>query len=89
MPRLGKCYGVLFLKDLYTGADARGAGVGETLMRYLARLAVERGCERFDWTAETNNPRAMAFYDRLGARRVTDKVYYRFDGDALTAFADG
>ena len=83
-PRIG---GVLFLKDLYIRADARGGGIGEAIMRYLARLAVERGCERFDWTTETSNPRAMAFYDRLGAKRVADKVYYRFDGEALTAMA--
>jgi len=56
-------------------------------MRFLARLAVERGCVRFDWTAETDNPDALGFYDRLGARRVADKVYYRFDGEALQRLA--
>ena len=83
-PGLG---GQLFMKDLFTIAQVRGQGVGRTIMRFLARLAVERGCVRFDWTAETDNPDALGFYDWLGARRVADKVYYRFDGEALQRLA--
>ncbi len=83
-PDLG---GALYLKDLFTRAEARGQGAGEALMRALAGIAVERGCCRFDWTAEDHNPRAMTFYEQLGARRVTEKVYYRFDGDRLKDFA--
>ena len=79
--------GALYLKDLFTRAEARGQGSGEALMRALAKIAVERGCCRFDWTAEDHNPRAMAFYDRIGAQQVTEKVYYRFDGKRLRDFA--
>jgi GNAT superfamily N-acetyltransferase len=79
--------GQLFMKDLFTLAAARDRGVGHALMAYLARLALERGCGRFDWTAETDNAEALAFYDRLGARRVQEKVYFRFDGEALKALA--
>jgi GNAT superfamily N-acetyltransferase len=79
--------GQLFMKDLFTLAAARGRGVGHALMAFLARLALERGCGRFDWTAETDNLGALAFYDRLGARRVEEKVYFRADGEALKALA--
>jgi GNAT superfamily N-acetyltransferase len=79
--------GQLFMKDLFTLAEARGQGVGRAIMAFLARLAVERGCTRFDWTAETDNPEALAFYDKLGAKRVTEKVYFRFDGTALDQLA--
>jgi GNAT superfamily N-acetyltransferase len=79
--------GQLFMKDLFTLAEARGRGIGQALMGFLASLALERGCTRFDWTAETDNPRALAFYDRLGARRVDEKVYYRFEGEALRELA--
>jgi ribosomal protein S18 acetylase RimI-like enzyme len=84
-PGLG---GQLTMKDLFVVDEARGSGIGQALLRHLARLAVERGCLRLDWTAELDNPRALAFYDRLGARRVTEKVYYRVDGDALKAWAE-
>lgn len=83
-PDLG---GALYLKDLFTRAETRGQGAGEALMRALAEIAVARGCCRFDWTAEDHNPRAMAFYDNLGAQRITEKVYYRFDGERLKEFA--
>ena len=85
-PDLG---GQLYMKDLFTLDRARGKGIGLTLMRFVAKTALERGCVRFDWTAEDNNPRAMDFYERIGAHRVVNKVYYRFDGTALSRFADG
>ena len=81
--------GQLFMKDLFALAAARGQGVGHALMGFLARLAVERGCVRFDWTAESDNADALAFYDRLGAGRVMEKVYYRFDGERLRQLALG
>lgn len=81
--------GQLFMKDLFTLAEARGQGIGRALMGFLARLAVERRCVRFDWTAETDNPEALAFYDRLGGARVAEKVYYRFDGERLRGLAAG
>ena len=79
--------GTLYMKDLFAVAEARGAGVGRRLLSYLARLALERGCVRFDWTAERSNPSALHYYDRLGVRRVEDKVYYRLDGESLEAMA--
>lgn len=82
-------HGTLFLKDLFVLDGERGQGTGETLMRALARLAVARGCTRFDWTAEADNPRAIAFYGRIGAGQVPEKVYFRFTGAALAAFAAG
>ncbi|MEO3430278.1 GNAT family N-acetyltransferase [Pelagibius sp. CAU 1746] len=85
-PDLG---GQLFLKDLFVPQTARGLGIGGTLLRRLAGIAVERGCVRLDWTAEADNPRALALYDRLGARRLAEKVYFRFDGEALKEFAAG
>ena len=75
--------GTLFMKDLYVANTARSLGVGQHIMQYLAGLANELGCPRFDWTAETDNPRAIAFYDKLGAKTVTEKQYFRFDGADL------
>ena len=81
-------HGVLFMKDLFVLDGGRGRRVGEAMMRQIARLAVDRGCHRFDWTAETDNPGALAFYDRLAADRVTEKVYFRFAGARLANFAN-
>ncbi|GAB4367615.1 MAG: GNAT family N-acetyltransferase [Kiloniellaceae bacterium] len=81
--------GQLFLKDLFVTAAVRSGGIGEALLRALAQTAVARRCSRLDWTAEDYNPRALALYDRIGARRLPEKIYYRIDGDALKDFAAG
>jgi len=75
------------MKDLFVIAEERGGGVGKDLLSHLAKIGVARGCLRLDWTAESSNPEALAYYDRLGAARVAEKVYYRLDGDALRRWA--
>jgi GNAT superfamily N-acetyltransferase len=76
----------LFLKELFVSASSRGAGVGRRLMHALAQISVERGHKRVDWTADGANPRLLAFYESLGAAPKTEKVFYRLEGEALSAF---
>ena len=85
-PNLG---GQIQVKDIFVRDSFRGRGMGAAIVRRLAALALERRCTRVDWTAETDNPRAIAFYDRLGVPRVESKVYFRLDGETLKAFAGG
>lgn len=82
-----KLSGQMYLKDLFVSSSARGKGVGLKLMKYLASLAVNHGCHRLDWTAESTNPIAGRFYQSIGAERVTEKEYYRFSGDTLLKFS--
>lgn len=79
--------GTLYLKDLFISDTARSGGLGARFLRALAREAVARDCVRFDWTAEAGNPRAVALYDRIGAERVTEKIYFRLTGAALDDMA--
>ena len=82
-----KLSGQMYLKDLFVSSSARGKGVGLKLMKYLTSLAVNHGCHRLDWTAESTNPIAGRFYQSIGAERVTEKEYYRFSGDTLLEFS--
>lgn len=77
----------MYLKELYVAADARSLGVGEALMRTVARLARTRGCARLDWATERHNPGAMRFYERLGGQRRDDVVLYRLDRPGIAALA--
>jgi len=79
--------GQLFMKELYVHTDFRSGGIGERLMAWIAGYAIRHDCVRFDWTAETGNPGALRFYSALGARRVEDKIYFRFEGEDLASFA--
>ena len=57
-------------------------------MRELARLALQGGHKRLDWTADGQNSRLRAFYDDLGGTVQQDKLFYRLSGEALAALAD-
>lgn len=82
-----KCSGQAYMKDLFTSAAVRGQGVGKLLMGFIAAFAIEHGCTRFDWTAETTNPKAAEFYLSLGASQLEEKQYFRLDNQSLVAFA--
>ncbi|WP_405584988.1 GNAT family N-acetyltransferase [Streptomyces sp. NBC_01190] len=46
-------------------------------MTELRKTAANAGCSRIEWTADTNNPAALAFYEALGAEPRDGKVFYR------------
>ena len=77
----------LYLEDLFVRPAARGAGLGKALLAELARLAVERGCARFEWSVLDWNTPSIGFYKALGARGMDDWTIMRVDGEALTALA--
>lgn len=77
----------LHLEDLFVLPRFRGRGLGLALLRSLAALAVARGCPRLDWQVLDWNAPAIAFYEKQGARVLTDWRVCRLDGDALRAAA--
>lgn len=77
----------LYLEDVFVREDARGRGIGGSILRHLARLAVERGCGRFEWAVLDWNARAQSFYRALGARILSDWQLCRVDGAALASLA--
>lgn len=77
----------IYLEDLYVRPEARGTGLGRALLAHLARLAVERGCPRVEWSVLDWNEPAKAFYAGLGARMMDEWTVHRLDGDALVALA--
>jgi GNAT superfamily N-acetyltransferase len=79
----------LYLEDLFVRPEFRGRGYGKALLTALARLAVERGCGRVEWSVLNWNEPAIAFYRSLGAVPTNEWTVYRLMGDALTAVANG
>jgi GNAT superfamily N-acetyltransferase len=77
----------LYLEDLFVDDDVRGRGVARALMTRLAQEAKARDCARMDWAVLDWNVDAMAFYERLGARRQTGWEPWRLHGAALDALA--
>ncbi len=75
----------LYLEDLYVKPERRGLGAGKALLERLARIAVERGCGRMEWSVLTWNEPAIGFYKALGAVSMDGWRTYRLTGDALEA----
>jgi GNAT superfamily N-acetyltransferase len=73
----------LYLEDLYVRPQYRGKGYGDALLRHLARVAVERGCGRMEWSVLNWNQRAIDFYRKMGARPMNEWTVFRLDGDSL------
>jgi GNAT superfamily N-acetyltransferase len=73
----------IYLEDLYVRPEYRGRGVGRALLRYLAGLALERGCGRLEWSVLNRNEPAIGFYRRIGASPVSGWTVYRLTGEAL------
>lgn len=77
----------LYLEDLYVKPELRGKGVGKRLLARLARLALSRGCGRFEWAVLDWNEPAIRFYRSLGARMLDDWRVNRLTGEALEKLA--
>ncbi|MCZ4096647.1 GNAT family N-acetyltransferase [Streptomyces sp. So13.3] len=68
----------LYLKELYVRETARRRGVAGVFMAKLREAADEAGCTRIEWTADRDNPPALAFYEAFGAEPRDGKVFYRW-----------
>lgn len=79
----------LYLEDLFVRPAFRGLGVGRSVLKYLARLALERDCGRFEWSVLDWNRPARDFYEALGAEANVSWVPYRLAGGALSKLAEG
>ena len=77
----------LYLEDLFVRPQFRGLGLGRALMIHLAKLAVQRGCARFEWSVLDWNTPAIDFYRSLGAVGMDEWTVQRLDGYALLALA--
>ena len=78
----------LYLEDIFVLPEFRGQAIGYKLMRYLARLAHERGCGRMEWVVLDWNRPAIEFYERLGADHLSDWLTYRLDQESLGRLAE-
>ena len=78
----------LYLEDLYVRQSQRGKGIGSRMLKHLARLAVERGCGRFEWSVLDWNTPAINFYKSMGAEILPDWRICRVTGAPLEALAE-
>lgn len=78
----------IYLEDLYITPDMRGNGFGKTMLAYLAKLAIERNCGRFEWWCIDWNEPSINFYKSLGAVPMDEWTVYRVHNEALIKLAN-
>jgi GNAT superfamily N-acetyltransferase len=77
----------IYLEDLYVTPVLRGHGYGRALLAQLARICVERGYGRLEWSVLDWNAPAIGFYASLGAVPMDEWTVNRLTGPALLALA--
>lgn len=73
----------LYLEDIYVDQEYRGRGYGKALFLKLVAIAMERRCRRMEWTALNWNRPAIAFYESMGAVRMSEWSTFRLDEEHL------
>jgi GNAT superfamily N-acetyltransferase len=74
----------IYLEDIYIRLEHRGQGYGKSMLAYLAKLAMERGCGRIEWSVLDWNINALNFYNDLGASALDGWTVYRITKDSLS-----
>jgi GNAT superfamily N-acetyltransferase len=78
----------IYLEDLFVRPAHRGKGIGKALMVHLARQAVARGANNFQWSVLNWNTPSIDFYKSLGAAPLDEWTIYRVSGAALARLAE-
>ena len=73
----------LYLEDIYVDQEYRGRGYGKAMFLRLVAIAMERRYRRMEWTALNWNRPAIAFYESMGAVRMSEWSTFRLDEEHL------
>jgi GNAT superfamily N-acetyltransferase len=77
----------IYLEDLFVRPAHRGHGIGKALLAHLARLCVDNGWSRLQWSVLDWNEPSIAFYKSLGAVMMDEWKVCLVNGAALTTLA--
>ena len=77
----------IYLEDLFVREEFRRLGLGRAMLATLARECVERGYSRLSWAVLDWNSPAIALYDAVGGKQMSEWITYRVSGPELSALA--
>jgi GNAT superfamily N-acetyltransferase len=73
----------IYVEDLFVLPQFRRLGIGRELLRQVAAIAVETGCQRLQWEVLDWNTPAIDFYRAIGAEFLDEWRNVRLSGEAL------
>ena len=77
----------IFLEDLFVLKEYRGKGIGKSMLKTVAEIAVSKGYGRVEWNCLDWNKSSIDFYLSLGAEQLNEWTEYRLTGEKLAEFA--
>jgi len=77
----------MWLDDVFVDVNFRGKGIGKAMMAYLANIALQNQCGRFEWMVLDWNQPAIGLYKQLGASIHQDWHLCRLDAEGLLRVA--
>jgi GNAT superfamily N-acetyltransferase len=78
----------IYIEDLFVEPELRGLGIGKALLRQVAAIAVEKGCQRLQWQVLDWNTPSIEFYRAMGGEFLDEWRNVRVTGEALKQLAD-
>lgn len=76
----------LYLEDLFIVESERNKGYGKKALEYLANLAIQKDCARFEWSCLKWNKKAIDFYLKFGALPQDEWTLFRLEGNNLVGY---
>lgn len=73
----------IMLEDVYVIEEFRRKGIGMSLFKELAKIALIENCEKIDWACLPWNEPALRFYDKIGAKIINGNNEYSLDIEQL------
>jgi len=67
----------LYLEDLFVLKDYRKRGIGTSLLKRLAEIALDKGCGRMEWSCLDWNEPSIKYYLSIGAKPMDEWTVYR------------
>ena len=78
----------VYLEDLFVRPAFRRRGLARMMLAALARECVDNGYSRLSWAVLDWNVNAIALYDSVGGKQMSEWITYRVSGPELSALAD-
>jgi GNAT superfamily N-acetyltransferase len=77
----------IYLEDLFVRDKFRRRGLARALLATLARECADNGYSRLTWAVLDWNVNAIALYDGVGGKPMSEWITYRVTGPKLDALA--
>ncbi|PAY19816.1 GNAT family N-acetyltransferase [Rhodopirellula sp. SM50] len=82
------CKPGIYLEDIYVRPEFRKMGIGKSLLRKLAEIAIERNCGRMEWAVLDWNQNAIDVYQAIGGDVLPDWRIVRLGTETIKHLAD-